>query len=107
MFGAVTPRSRVPRAAATAAWPKEIPPSLGGRRCGMSTRARPSRSALAVRSSSSRFWKTPPERTTVPRPRAAATRAQAAAVARGERVVEAGGDERRAAPAADVGEQRA
>ena len=44
-----------PVAAATAAWPKEIPPSLAGRRRGTSTRSPAAVSPAAVRSSSRRF----------------------------------------------------
>jgi hypothetical protein len=52
------------RDAATAACPKAIPPSLGGRRSGTSTR-RPARCRSPLtRSSSTRFWNEPPERTT-------------------------------------------
>jgi membrane dipeptidase len=68
-------------AAAIAACPNATPPSLGGRRSGTSTRtpARWRRSAL--RSSSRRFWKAPPDSTTVPSPRSAARSPQARAVA--------------------------
>ena len=78
-------RDRQPRsasvAAAIAACPKEMPPSLGGSSRGTSTRSPLGASSSQVRSSSSRFWKTPPESTTVSMPRRSASAASAVAVA--------------------------
>src|SRR3954471_15753960 len=68
-------------AAATAAWPKETPPSFGGRRSGTSTRRPRASSPPAVAVSSVRFWNTPPESTTVPSAARPATSAAASAVA--------------------------
>ena len=68
-------------AAATAAWPNEIPPSLGGSCSGTSTRRPAPRAPAATVCASRRFWKTPPLSTAVSRPRSAAVRANAATVA--------------------------
>jgi hypothetical protein len=56
-------------AAATAAWPNAMPPSLAGSRRGTRTRSPAASSRAVVRSSSTRFWNTPPERMTVSSPR--------------------------------------
>ena len=81
------------RAAATAAWPRLIPPSLGGTRGGEHPEARAAPARRRRASSSSRFWNTPPDSATLP------TRAGPRAAARlddrsGDPVVEPGGDDR-------------
>src|SRR5690606_16838112 len=73
----VGPLHRI-RAAATAAWPRLMPPSLVGTRECVSTRnPAPSRPATAVASSST-FCHTPPESATVVSPVAARARSQPA-----------------------------
>src|SRR5207253_3254651 len=59
---------------ATAAWPRLMPPSLGGTRPWRSTRKPPCSRAPTQRWSRSRFWNTPPDRATVSRPRSARSR---------------------------------
>ncbi len=67
------------RAAATAACPKLMPPSFGGTRRCERTR-KPCRSSRSrVEASSRRFWKVPPERTTVSPPTSAHASAAPAA----------------------------
>ena len=102
------PISTAPHAAATAAWPKEIPPSLGGRRSGTSTRRPAASRRAAVDARASRtFWKTPPESTasSVPRPRRDLDAGPGRRV--GQRAVEARGHDAGADPGGHVAGDRA
>jgi hypothetical protein len=64
-----------------AAWPRLMPASLGGTREWVRTRIPFASRPATVRSSSSMFWKTPPDRATVPRPVSWPTAWQAVTVA--------------------------
>ena len=87
---------------ATAAWPRLMPPSLGGTRACVSTRKPGPPARSTTRPSSSRFWNTPPDSATVPSPDRSRSRAQTADDGGGHAAVEPGRDHRGRGPGQQV-----